>query len=367
MALQYHMNEKHYIKKQSFFKHLGLGKFIFYMSACALVFGCSSIPPSSLSPDTEYILPVADPLFEIKHSQISNSVPYRKIIPGDTLKIHFSRNPETADRFLLRPRDIIEVRFPEAPDLNIEQPIQPDGTISLPYINVPIKAAGITFAELNSSVKTLYQPILRTPEVVVIVKEYGKAVDKFYSDVTGTATGRDWKTKVSNDGYVSFPMLGEVFVQEKSIRDLRRELHTLYSDIVSDIRIDLVLEEASETWIFILGEVNSPGYYVITKPVSALEALAIAGGHTSNASLESALLIRRESDGVHGKPVDLKALLSFDTDTDTPFAYLEGNDLLYIPKSRLSNIAEVTRHVSDLLFFRGWSIGIGFNQDWDNF
>ena len=101
-----------------------------------LLSACTAVEYSDSKPKIEYTLSILEDQneSEAQTDTISDSVPYRKLISGDLLAVYFSRKPETENQFVLRPRDVIEVRFSEAPNLNLEQPIQPDGTISLPYI-----------------------------------------------------------------------------------------------------------------------------------------------------------------------------------------------------------------------------------------
>jgi protein involved in polysaccharide export with SLBB domain len=69
----------------------------------------------------------------------------------------------------LVPGDVIEVKFYYTPELNENQMIRPDGTITMQLIGKVI-AQGKTPKELRGDLIRLYGPELKKPEVEVIIK-----------------------------------------------------------------------------------------------------------------------------------------------------------------------------------------------------
>ncbi len=55
--------------------------------------------------------------------------------------------------------------------------------------------------------------------------------------------------------------------------------------------------------------------------------------------------------------IDLNNTLSLDE--NSKFFYLMANDIVYVPRTWLKDSAEVARDIADVLFFKGWSIGLG--------
>jgi polysaccharide biosynthesis/export protein len=346
-------------------KQFCLAGCLLLLVTAAFFFGClGHLPPKSEKKDgeqaEEYILPMETIRGPGNIETPPNAAPYRKLVPGDELLVFFSQDPESAVRFLLRPQDIIEVRFPDVPSMNVEQPILPNGKISLPYIADPLPAAGRTAAELTGIIRQLYVPILRNPELFVVVKEYGKAVEEFQRDISYETEEGKWKTDVGPDGRAVFPIIGELFIMGKTIPEVRKDLQRQYRKILDDIRIDLAIDVPAAMWIVVLGEVQKPGYHKITRPVSILEALALANGYTREASLDSAVVIRRESERVRGRRVNVQSLLTLSPEAPPP-PLLSANDVVYVPRATLPKLAEITRRISEILFFRGWSIG--FSRD----
>jgi polysaccharide biosynthesis/export protein len=75
-------------------------------------------------------------------------------------------------RYLLQPGDAIDVKFFYNPELNESVVVRPDGAISLQLLG-DVTAAGLAPADLGEHLKQRYDPVLRRPEVVVIVRKYG--------------------------------------------------------------------------------------------------------------------------------------------------------------------------------------------------
>jgi polysaccharide export outer membrane protein len=74
-------------------------------------------------------------------------------------------------RVLLGAGDVIELKFFSVPELNDTQTIRPDGRIALQLVG-DVVAQGRTPAELREDLNRLYTPLLKKPDVTVIVREF---------------------------------------------------------------------------------------------------------------------------------------------------------------------------------------------------
>jgi protein involved in polysaccharide export with SLBB domain len=72
-------------------------------------------------------------------------------------------------RLSLLPGDLLEFKFPYAPELNETQTVREDGMISLPFIG-DVRAGGKTPGELRSELMELYARELKKPELLVLVR-----------------------------------------------------------------------------------------------------------------------------------------------------------------------------------------------------
>jgi protein involved in polysaccharide export with SLBB domain len=78
---------------------------------------------------------------------------------------------EPAPRLILRPGDLLDIRFYYAPELNDTQTVLPDGKITLQLIG-EVQAEGKTPAELRAELVNFYAAQLKRPEVAVIVRSW---------------------------------------------------------------------------------------------------------------------------------------------------------------------------------------------------
>lgn len=74
--------------------------------------------------------------------------------------------PPASESLTLREADVVRIAFPGAHELDTTQQIRRDGRITLPLVG-EVKALGLTPAELEKTLVTLYAPQLVSKEVTV--------------------------------------------------------------------------------------------------------------------------------------------------------------------------------------------------------
>lgn len=126
-----------------------------------------------------------------------------------------------------------------------------------------------------------------------------------------TVYGEDTLTgeyKVSADGAISFPLIGNVPVSGKTITDLQSELTTkLGSGYFENPRVSAEILDYRP--YYILGEVNRPGQYEYAAGLTIQQAVAAAGGFTYRAN-DDRIFLKRALD-TSEKLVDLEKNPSF--------------------------------------------------------
>lgn len=129
---------------------------------------------------------------------------------------------------------------------------------------------------------------------------------------------------VDINGYINFPVLGKIYAEGLTLRELSEKLT---AEISKDVKNPMVNASFVNFKITVLGEVSSPGTYTITgEKATILQALGMAGDLTLGAKRNDILLIR-ETNGVYEhKRIDLKKsdILS------SPHYYLCQNDVIYV-------------------------------------
>lgn len=144
----------------------------------------------------------------------------------------------------------------------------------------------------------------------------------------------DTKTRVSSDGYITFPLLGKVSVGGLTVQDLEAHLKMLLEkDYLVSAQVVVFIEQYHPRQVSVIGEVNKPGKYDMPeeKDMTLLEAIAMAGGFTKNAYLKK-IKIMRIKDGVKEIfAVDVRDITIHDMKEKD--AVLEPEDVVIIPES----------------------------------
>jgi polysaccharide biosynthesis/export protein len=99
---------------------------------------------------------------------------------------------------------------------------------------------------------------------------------------------------VRMDGKISFPLLNDVMAAGKTPMGLTKEIQSGLKDYVAEPHVTVHVRSAASKRFYILGEVLNPGEYPLTKHLTVLQALALAGGFTEWASKKEIILYRRE-------------------------------------------------------------------------
>lgn len=143
---------------------------------------------------------------------------------------------------------------------------------------------------------------------------------------------------VAPDGYVSLRGVGDFYVADKSLPQLRQALLTAYSGILHDPIVNVDLKDYQKPYFIVNGEVAHPGKFDLREDITVTEALAIAGGATENAKSSQVLLFRRLPGGtmVEVRKLNLKKMLKKGDLTED--VLLQPGDLIFVPQSAISKI-----------------------------
>jgi polysaccharide biosynthesis/export protein len=102
---------------------------------------------------------------------------------------------------------------------------------------------------------------------------------------------------VRPDGYISMPMIGEVKAEGKTPVQLSEELKEKLKPYVQEPKVTVIVREVNSSRVFVTGEVRTPGSYPLRGRVSALQAIALAGGFTDFADRDGVVIVRRGNEG----------------------------------------------------------------------
>lgn len=159
---------------------------------------------------------------------------------------------------------------------------------------------------------------------------------------------------IDEDGYIRFPLLGNLKAAGKTKQELREE-------ITSELTKRQLLMEPIVNIRFlnfkvsVMGEVSNPSVVTIpNEKVSLLEALSRAGDLTIYAQRDNVLLIREEDGFKNLYKIDLTS----DDIFTSPNYFLKPNDVIYVQPNE-AKVASTSRLISWLpVIFSVLSFGI---------
>jgi len=98
------------------------------------------------------------------------------------------------------------------------------------------------------------------------------------------------------DGTISFPFVGTIKVEGKTINEVKQMVEKKIRDYIPDAVAYVSIIQLGSLQYYVLGKVVKSGMYNVSKPITVLQALALAGGLTPFANQSKILIIRG-----HGK------------------------------------------------------------------
>ena len=154
----------------------------------------------------------------------------------------------------------------------------------------------------------------------------------------GNARLGDNQYQVTSDGYIPFPVLGNVYCKGMTKQQLKTELDSRLKQYLTD---PVVTVRHLNFNISILGDVGSPGQKTSsTERLNIFQALALAGDMRDSANRTNVKLIRYSEES--GKDITYNLDLSEASIVNSPYYYLQQNDILYVEPDKNKQIAAKT-------------------------
>jgi polysaccharide export outer membrane protein len=105
--------------------------------------------------------------------------------------------------------------------------------------------------------------------------------------------------RVENDGHFSYPFLGRIKAGGATLAEVASTLKARLADgYLRNPQVTVEVEQFRSQSVFVIGEVRTPGKYMLSGAVSLIEALAQAGSVTPQAGGE--VLILHPKEGARG-------------------------------------------------------------------
>ena len=160
---------------------------------------------------------------------------------------------------------------------------------------------------------------------------------------SGTGTSSPSQYIVNSDGSIIFPVLGTVFCKGMTKTQLKDDLESRLKRYLTDPLVTITLTNFN---ISVLGEVKGPGQKTsTTEKLNIFQAIALAGDLTYDANRTNVKLIRTSEET--GKDEVISLDLSEASIVNSPYYYLQQNDILYVEPDRNKQVSVNNDSASD--------------------
>jgi polysaccharide export outer membrane protein len=140
------------------------------------------------------------------------------------------------------------------------------------------------------------------------------------------------ETRVSEQGYITFPLIGNLLVKGVPIPELERVVAQRLRDgsFVKEPQVNAVILQFKSIRVSVLGQVNHPGKFYLERPGNRLsEVLALAGGITPLGH-DVVTLVKQGPNGESRTQVDVHDI--FLKGDGTKDVSLSSGDAIYVPR-----------------------------------
>jgi polysaccharide export outer membrane protein len=254
----------------------------------------------------------------------------------------------TAVEPMIGPGDLIEFRVFGAPDMTQDLRINGAGEAMVPLVG-PVKIAGLTTVQAQDLIAARLKDggFVRNPHVSLFTKEYAMQGITVLGEVTkpgvypmlgqrrlydlislaGGMTQRAGKTvTISRRAQPDKPITLQL--NSDPSKSMEQNVEILPGDTVVVSRAGVV---------YVVGSVAKPSGFTMENNdhLTVLEAIALAGGTSPDAALNSAKIIRKSDTGMQEIHTPLKPILT----AQAQDVALKPGDILFVPDSKAKNAA----------------------------
>lgn len=100
---------------------------------------------------------------------------------------------------------------------------------------------------------------------------------------------------VRPDGRITLPLIDDVMAAGLTPMALKKELEKRFAEYIDTPEVTVIVKNLASKRYYLIGEIARPGEYLLTKPTTVLQALAIGGGFSEWAKKDKVMVIRFEN------------------------------------------------------------------------
>lgn len=147
---------------------------------------------------------------------------------------------------------------------------------------------------------------------------------------------------IQPDGFVILEIVGDVKLGELTVEEARRTIASKASARLKEPEVTILLKEFQKPYFVVSGEVLQPGKFDMREPVTALQAVMMAGGLRDTAKSSQVVVFRKiNREFAEVKTVNLKEIKkTSDLENDLD---LEAGDMIFVPRNKWSGVERYIR------------------------
>lgn len=335
--------------------------------ALALLTACATRPTVEDGPDGRVDLTArgeADPamLRERMRSDVMRGLSAYRLAPGDVLEVLYlsSRRAQPLE-YVVGVGDRLRVEFHYTDQSPRDVLVRPDGRITVP-MKGDVMAAGLTPARIAGDLERLYADAYRNPRITVSVEQYTSRIEDLRISLTNLQRGRSQKATIAPDGAVYLPYLAAIRVTGLTQDEAREAINAEYAKSFSNLEVSVLLEAAVGNRVFVFGEVARPGVVQLTGAMTALQALASAGGQLPTGSLSDVRVLYWRNGEAEPRLRTINLAQVIDKRRLDEDLVLPPNSTIYVPPTGITKANRaVDQFLRQMFLFNG--VGIGFQRE----
>ena len=93
---------------------------------------------------------------------------------------------------------------------------------------------------------------------------------------------------------ISFPLAGVLEAAGKTVGEIQQAVGERLSQYIPDPVVTVSIKEIRGNRIYVIGQVQKPGQFIMNPTIDIVQALALAGGTTPFAELNDIRVLRRD-------------------------------------------------------------------------
>ncbi len=146
------------------------------------------------------------------------------------------------------------------------------------------------------------------------------------------------QVRVRPDGRITLERIGDLLVVGRTPAQIDSLITASYAQIIIGPEVTVFVREFGSPEVYVLGEVNHPGPVAYRGRLTALQAVALAGGPSREAKMNSVLIIRQDPGELVAMRWDLKELMKGDIYRGDPL--IKPFDIVYIPRTFIYKLGD---------------------------